>query len=61
MKRARPGAAHESPCSEIDHVQVELWAPGEKQVMIGIAVTNVNGRRLLPAELIWPLEGDEYL
>jgi hypothetical protein len=53
------GIAHESAHSE-KH-SAGLWAPGASQVLMRLALASVNGRRLLPAELVWPVEGDGYL
>jgi hypothetical protein len=53
------GIAHE--CEDPNISSAGLWSPGGSQVLMCIALATVLGRRLLPAELIWPAEGDGYL
>ena len=52
------GMAHKSTHAENSAAS---WTPGGSQVLMRLAAARVNGRRLLPDELVWPIEGDGYL
>jgi nitroimidazol reductase NimA-like FMN-containing flavoprotein (pyridoxamine 5'-phosphate oxidase superfamily) len=55
------GVAHEVADAEIEHLDVEPWAPGDKRVWIRIVVDEVTGRRLDQVELPWPRDDRGYL
>ena len=55
------GMAYEATHYETDHLELEPWAPGDRNRWVRLVVSELSGRRLGPADLGWGTHRAAYL
>jgi uncharacterized protein len=54
------GDAYEATHWETHHLGLEPWAGGDKSHWVRLKVRDISGRRIEPAELVWPPDESGY-